>query len=189
MLQKIKDLMQIKELIDSINMKVGEHSKSVDSLKEQLSFLSNGLKEVKNSQAEFLTNFRDNLDVINDSKESLKKEVYDFRLLKAQTQKNILQKFEDELSKELKLYSEKLRNDLNEYNKLKEQTASILMQIKGLSGEIGRFTEISKNIKERDFQLNHFAAKLQEGDKEKLQLMKKIDTLERLIAKMRRQGR
>jgi len=136
-----------------------------------------------------LTNFKDNLNIISESKESLKKEVYDFRLLKAQTQKNILEKFEQELSKELKVYSEKLKNDLTEYNKLKEQTSFILAQIKNLSGEINKFTEVSQNIKKEDFELTKHAAKLQEADKEKLELMRKIDTLERLISKMRRQGR
>jgi len=180
--------MQIKELIDSINQKVESHSKDVNSLKQELTNLTKQLSEIKGNQAEFLTNFKDNLNIINESKESLKKEVYDFKLLKSQTQKNILGKFEEELSKELKLYSEKLKTDLSEYNKLKEQTASILTQIRNTSDEINKFTEISKNIKKEDFQLNKFAAQLLEGDKEKLELMKKIDTLERLIGRMRRQG-
>ena len=93
MLQKIKDLMQTKELIDEINKKVGEHSASVDSLKEELIALNKSLIEVKGNQADFLTNFKDNLNIIDESKESLKKEVYDFRLLKAQMQKGIMEKF------------------------------------------------------------------------------------------------
>ena len=179
--------MQIKELIDTINQKVDSHSKDVDSLKEQLTELVKHLNDIKGNQAEFLTNFKDNLDIIHESKESLKKEVYDFRLLKAQTQRNIMEKFEEELSKELKLNSEKLKNDLNEYNKLKEQTTMILSSIKNLSGEINKFTEVSQNIKKEDFELTKYANKLQEQDKEKLELMKRIDNLEHLIAKIRRQ--
>ena len=104
MFQKIKDLMQIKELIDEINKKVESHSNDVNSLKSELTNLTKELSEIRGHQKEFLTNFKDNLDIIHESKESLKKEVYDFRLLKAQTQKNILEKFEEELSKELKIY-------------------------------------------------------------------------------------
>lgn len=179
--------MQIKELIDTINQKVDSHSNDVDSLKQQLTELTKHLNDVKSNQTEFLTNFKDNLNIIEESKESLRKEVYDFKLLKAQTQKNILEKFEEELCKELKVNSEKLKNDLNEYNKLKEQTATTLEQIKSLSTEINKFTELSKNIKKEDFELTRYANKLQEQDKEKLELMKRIDTLEHLIAKMRRQ--
>jgi len=187
MIQKIKDLMQIKELIDEVNQKVDSHSNDVNSLKQNLSELNKQLNDIKGNQAEFLTNFKDNLNIIQESKESLKKEVYDFKLLKAQTQKNILEKFEEELGKELKLSSEKLKNDLNEYNKLKEQTATTLAQIKNLSTEINKFTEVSQNIKKEDFELTKYADRLQEQDKEKLELMKRIDTLEHLIAKMRRQ--
>ena len=189
MIQKIKDLMQIKELIDGINTQVGSHSKDVNSLKEELSLLNKGLSEVKGNQTEFLSNFKDNLEMINECKESLRKEVYDFKLLKAQTQKNLMEKFEEELGKELKVYSEKLKTDLNGYNKLKEETALMLAQIKGISDEINKFTEVSKNIKKEDFELTKFANQLLEADKEKLELMRKIDTLERLISKMRRGGR
>lgn len=189
MMQKIKDLMQTKELIDEINNKVQNHSTQVNSLKQELTNLTKELNEIKGNQKDFLANFKDNLNMINESKESLKKEVYDFRLLKAQTQKSILEKFEEELSRELKIYSEKLKNDLNEYNKLKEQTANILAQIRGVSEEIRKFTEISKNIKKEDFELNKFANHLLEQDKEKLELMRRIDALERLISKIRRQGR
>ncbi len=187
MLQKIKDLMRIKELIDDINEKVESHSKDVNLLKEELSSLNEALHEVKGNQKEFLTNFKDNLEIINESKDSLRKEVYDFKLLKAQMQKDILSKFEEELGNELRVNSEKLNNDMNEYGKLREQMASMVSQLKGLSGEIGKFTDVSMNIKKGDFELTKFANQLMGMDKEKLELMKKIDTLEHLIAKMRRQ--
>ncbi len=186
MLQKIKDLMHIKELIDEINNKVSEHSAQITPLKEELTNLNKSLNEIKGNQTEFLTNFKDNLDIISESKDNLKKEVYDFRLLKAQMQKEILSKFEEELSKDLNSYSEKLRNDLDEYNKLKEQMNTMLSQIKSVSSEISKFTEVSKNIKKEDFELTKFANQILQADKEKLELMKKIDTLERLISKMRR---
>ena len=189
MLQKIRDMMQTRELVDDINKRIEDHSGNINSLKEELVNLNKSLNDIKGNQEEFLVNFRDNLDIINESKESLKKEVYDFRLLKAQMQKNIMEKFEEELSNELKIYSEKLKNDLNEYNKLKEQMNSMIMQIKSVSGEISKFKEISTNIKKEDFELNKFQNQVLEADKEKLELMRKIDTLERLISKIRRQGR
>ncbi|MEA2036203.1 MAG: hypothetical protein U9O94_01740 [Nanoarchaeota archaeon] len=189
MIQKIKDLMQTKELIDDITKNVKDNSSCVKDLKEELNDLNKSLKEIRDNQKEFLESFKDNLDVIDESKESLKKEVYDFRLLKAQMQKNILSKFEDELDSQLKVYSEKLKNDIDEYNKLKEQAGSILSEIKKVSNEVNKFTEISKNIKKEDFELEKFGTQLLEMDKEKLELMRKIDTLERLISKMRRSQR
>jgi predicted nucleic acid-binding Zn-ribbon protein len=187
MIQKIKDLMQTKELIDEINKKVSDHSDGVNSLQKELAELNTQLAGIKGSQTEFLTNFKDNLDVITDSKESLKKELYDFRLLKSQLQKTIMDKFERELDDELKVYSDKIKNDINEYNQLKDQMSSAVSQVKNISNEIAKLVDISKNIKKEDFELTKFSNQLKESDKEKLELMRKIDSLERLISKMRRQ--
>ena len=54
------------------------------------------------------------------------------------------------------------------------------------SEEIGKFVEISKNIRKEDFELTKFARHLLEMDREKLELMRKIDTMERLVSKIRR---
>ena len=52
--------------------------------------------------------------------------------------------------------------------------------------EINKFIEISRSIKEEDFELTKFARHLMDMDREKLELMRKIDTLERLVSKIRR---
>ncbi|MBW2989303.1 hypothetical protein KY358_03215 [Candidatus Woesearchaeota archaeon] len=186
MIQKIRGLMQVKEAIDETNRKIGEHSCSVSSLKEDILGLTGELNEIKASQREFLAGFRENIGIIHESKESLKKEVYDFRLLKAQLQKSILEKFEEELSKELKANSETLKADISEYNHLKEQASSIISRIDSLSAEMAKLAEISRSIKKEDFELSRFAHRLMENDREKLELMGRIDTLERLISRMRR---
>jgi len=64
--------------------------------------------------------------------------------------------------------------------------SSMVAQIKNISTEINKFSDISKNIKKEDYELTKFANQLLDLDKEKLELMRKIDTLERLIAKQRR---
>ena len=49
-----------------------------------------------------------------------------------------------------------------------------------------KFMEISRNIKAKDFEMEKFAAELLKRDQEKLELMRKIDTLERMLASMQR---
>jgi len=186
MIRKIKDLMAINEQIEVVNNTVKEHSKSVEQLKETVSALQTSMHEIKSNNDEFVKLFSQNLDIIHTSKEELKKEVYDFKLLKTQMQKKLLEKFETELGNHLCISSDKLRNDLDEYNKLKEKVSSTISNIESLSSEINKFSDISKNIKKEDFELTQFNKQMQDADKEKLELMRKIDNLERLIAKMRR---
>jgi len=186
MLSKIKGLMQTSELVNQINKKVEDHSAQVGLLKDELACLSGALHEIKSNQTEFLTNFKDNLQIINESKENLRKEIYDFKLLKAELQKGLLEKFEEELNNCLRENVQSIKVDSDEYSRLKEMINDIAGEMENLSNEIKKFSEVSKNIKKGDFELAKFGKQLLDMDKEKLELMKKIDTLERLVARMRR---
>ena len=58
-----------------------------------------------------------------------------------------------------------------------------------VSGDEGTgFVHIAPGCGLEDFELSKHAQMLRNNDKEKLELMKKIDTLERLIARQRRRG-
>jgi len=186
MIQKIKDLMKIKEGIDEINKSVSENKDAFLSLKQEMEGFKQEFNDVKQNQDAFLNNFKENLGLIKEMRERLDKEIYDFRLLKAQTQKRVMEKFEEELSKELSIQTENLRTNISEYNKLRDHASSILSKTSVLGDEISKFTAISRNIKKEDFELTRFAGKLLDMDKEKLELMRKIDTLERLVSRMRR---
>ena len=119
--------------------------------------------------------------------ESIKKvTVVEFKLLKGQLQRKILDKFEEELQKDLEVNREALKKDTQDYNELRKKVAEILSRLNMTSEEINKFTEISKSIRKEDFELTKFARHLIDMDREKLELMRKIDTLERLVSKIRR---
>ena len=81
---------------------------------------------------------------------------------------------------------ESLKKDTEDYNELRKKAAEMLSKVNMTSEEIAKFLEISKSIKQEDFELTKFARHLIEMDREKLELMRKIDTLERLVSKIRR---
>ena len=186
MLQKIKDLMKTKEGIDLINKNIEENSKIISDLKIELEDLKKEFAETKKTQDEFLKNFKDNLFVIKNLREDFGKELYEFKLLKGQLQRKILEKFEEELQKDLEVNREALRKDAEDYSDLRKKVADILSRLNLTSEEMNKFIEISKSIKKEDFELTRFARHLIDMDREKLDLMRKIDTLERLVSKIRR---
>lgn len=186
MIGKIKELMNVKEDISTINKNIEENSKLISDLKVQLESLKNDLIETKKEQKEFLHNFKENLHIIKNLREDFGKELYEFKLLKGQLQRKILDKFEEELQKDLEVNRETLRKDSEDYNDIRKKVAEILSRLNLTSEEINKFLEISKNIKKEDFELTKFARQLLEMDGEKLELMRKIDTLERLVSKIRR---
>ncbi|MBI2656358.1 hypothetical protein HYX03_01310 [Candidatus Woesearchaeota archaeon] len=186
MLQKIKDLMKVKEEIDVINRNVEENNRIISELKEDLNSLKKDLSENNKLQDDFLKNFRENIAVIKNLREDFGKELYEFKLLKGQLQRKILDKFEEELQKDLEVNREALGKDAQDYNELRKKVAEILSRLNLTSEEINKFIEISKSIRKEDFELTKFARHLLEMDREKLELMRKIDTLERLVSKIRR---
>ena len=186
MLQKIKDLMRTKEEIDAISRNIAENSRIVSELKDELNSLKKELAETKKSQDEFLKSFKENLFVIKNLREDFGKEIYEFKLLKSQLQKKILEKFEEELQKDLEVNRDSLKKDADDYNELRKKVAEILSGLNLTGGEISKFIEISRSIKKEDFELTKFARQLVDMDREKLELMRKIDTLERLVSRIRR---
>ena len=186
MLQKIRDVLKTREDIDLMNRNIEENNKIISELKDELGSLKKELVETKKTQEEFLKTFKENLFVIKNLREDFGKELYEFKLLKGQLQKKILEKFEEELQKDLEVNRESLKKDTDDYNELRNRVAEILSRLNMASGEISKFMEISKSIKKEDFELTRFARQLIDMDKEKLELMRKIDTLERLVSKIRR---
>ncbi|MDA1197161.1 MAG: hypothetical protein O2779_04310 [Nanoarchaeota archaeon] len=189
MIARIKGLMQIKDDLDVLRKSVIDQEASVTSLSDGVLALGRQLAEVREQQNEFLVTLKADMGVISESKEDFKKEVYDFKLLKSQLQTKIMKKFEEELDKELQLQMDKVKHDAETYNKMNNQLAVLVTQTGSLGSELDKFRVISKSIKNEDFQLESYAKLLERGDKEKLELMRKIDTLERLCSKLRRDKR
>src|SRR3989344_1253915 len=79
-----------------------------------------------------------------------------------------------------------LKLDSGKYDSAKkeiERSAALLAQ---MNEELAKFHAISREIKQGDFQLVKYAKELQASDSERVKLMKEIDDLQRMVAKMRR---
>jgi len=191
MIQKIKDLMAVTEQIDIIKNNINYSTNSMNELKTQIESLKQHMDEnissINDKHTEFFKNFSENIDGLKVLKQDFEKELFDFKLLKSQLQKKIIEKFEEELGKELRLQMDTLKSDSEQYNELKDNLTQITEKVNGLGEEINKFVTVSRNIKKEDFELTRFANQLTQMDKEKLELMHKIDTLERLVSKIRRQ--
>ena len=191
MLQKIKDLFAVNGQIDVIKNNLNYTTNSMNELKTEVGALKqkiiDNFNEIDVKKNEFFKNFNDNMDLMKTIRQDFEKELFDFKLLRGQMQKKIIEKFEEELGKELKIQMDNLKSDAESYNHLREEINQISGKVNLFGEEISKFTAISRNIKKEDFELTRFANQLTSMDKEKLELIQKIDTLERLISKMRRQ--
>ena len=186
MIQKIKSLFEIEEKISEINNKINDSNVKINELGNNFDSFKNKFSEVKNAQDELLKNLKDNIDTIRSLRGDFEKELYEFNLIKSQMQKKILDKFEQELQKDLEMNREALKKDVDDYDALRRNMGDVALRLKSANDGIIKFIEISKSVRKEDFELTKFARQLFDADREKLELMRKIDTLERLVSKLRR---
>ena len=186
MLDQIKALMQVKDHIDEIKRAAVQNRDSIISLSQEITEFKEKFSEMQEAQQELLESLKEGMKSLDESKEELKKEVYDFKVLKSDLQKQILKKFEEEVRGSLIKEFEKLKDDAAAYNELKDRVSRIAANTLEASQQMDKFIQVGKNIHAKDFEMEKFAKQLLEMDKEKLELMRKIDSLERLVARMRR---
>ncbi len=186
MIDNIKGLLKIKDEIGDIQQKIDVNKTAVDELTKNMSSFRIELEQANKAQSEMMAELKNQLTSLSDFRNGLENELYEFKLLKNELQRKVLLKFEEELNKELKAQMENMGKEASNYEELKMKVAATAAKTEKLMQEMDRLVEISSKIRAKDFEMEKFAKQLLDMDKEKLELMKKIDTLERLLAQMQR---
>jgi chromosome segregation ATPase len=182
MITKIKELMQIKDLIDDISKKVKEQEKAVVKSNEEVIEFKKQIIELNKENSKALKSIKKDSESIKSFKEDLKNELYDFKLFK----KEIQEKFIEKIDSDIGSIKNTMKKDVSDFNETKKKLDLKLGKIEKLDNEINKLTSISKNIKVADFDLVKHKKNLDNNEKEKLELLNKIDNLERLCAKFKR---
>jgi len=189
MIQRIKDLLLIKEGVDGLKEQFSNTGESVTSLKTEVSELKVELISMKASFTElmqtnqaYILQMNSDLQTMGTLKDKLTGVIDDFKRHKAMVEQKLL----DNTNREVRDGLDRLKADVKRYNDLKVDIDNISKSIDESKKELAKFIDVSKNIKASDFEATKFANKIFSSDKEKLALMQKIDTLEHLISKMRR---
>lgn len=186
MLKKIRGFYNLTEDIETLTIGFKTFQQLMEQISRQFKTELEELKDIKNYQMGYLETYKRNLGDIEKLKKILEREVQDFQSLKLQTQKTILDKFERQLRMNFLKYNEELKIDKENYEKIKEKVDATIQNIFMLNGEIGKFMDVSRKIKTADYDLTKFHTQIIREDKNKLELMHRIDQLERMLAKMKR---
>jgi chromosome segregation ATPase len=182
MITKIRELMQLKENVDSLNQQLVEHNDTVQKLTVHIDEFKNAMETMSADASKLATNMSKETTSLHSFQEQLEHELYEFKL----TQKEVRDRFHKNMEQELGWLKAAMLKDVNEYNDLKKRLDTKLQTVDKLDAEVQRLTSISKMIKAQDFELVRFQKELARKEEEKIRLLKKIDGLERLVAKMRK---
>jgi len=182
MITKIKELIQLRGVIDELTQKINEQEKAIKDSHEESIKLRKQIIAISNQNQKMLAKFKTDKDSLDSFKNNLENEFYDFKLFKKTLQENFSQKIESEFMN----LKKDMENSVQEFNESKKKLDTKLSGIEKLDIEINRLVKVSTEIKQADFKLEKMAKEVKQSESEKTELHRKIDALERLVAKMRR---
>ncbi len=172
-----------------ISSKLKNISRTVEEQDSIIKETISKIEETKTQTSDLMKKSEELLNKIESQEKTLQKTIAELSLFKPKMEKELINKFSLELEKELANATNKINAELSGFNTAKESFSKYLSKTKDFMNEMDKFNSIAKTIKEKDFSLIEFEKILENNDKEKLRLMKKIDQLENLLAKMKRSKR
>lgn len=193
MIDKIRKTFKSVNEIEDIKNKLASAKKEIEDIKESLVNIEKGMKE-KSERYEkenkvMLEEKKKAIDVIKSVGVDFQKELNDFKTLKNKLQTEIVSQVARDIRKEMDIYIMNIKQKIDSLNNAAKDIENISSNSAKTMESIDKLRAISSEIKKEDFELVKYAHELHNNDKEKLNLMRKIDVLERLIAKQRRSPR
>ena len=186
MLGKIKELLDLKEGLDSIRKELESQNKLVGELSAEYKKQISTLQKTNKEQSEDALEMKAELEKF---KAEIWDELSEFKALNKGTQKHMLEKFEKELTDQFAIYGKNLEIDKTNYMKIRNELETAGKTLIELNANIKKLAEVSQAIKKEDFELTQHHRLLLAEDKNKRELLMKIDELERLMAAMQRNKR
>lgn len=174
-----------KEIRTEISFIKKEFRNSKQVFDEAINEIRKNSEEQKSQNNLLLTEQKDSIKEVKNLSDDFNKVLNDFKLMSNNIQKKVIQEAVVEIKKEISVYINNIKEKTNNLNEASKEIVDISKNISEILKIFNELKEISKNLKKEDFELSKYAEKLRENDKEKLELMRKIDNLERLIAKQR----
>ncbi|MBI4449319.1 hypothetical protein HY641_04825 [Candidatus Woesearchaeota archaeon] len=183
MFGKFKEAMHVKEDLDALRTELAEHKKLVTELSSEYKKQITELSKKNKDQEDLIIGLTKDLTMF---RKDLSSEINSFQAISKGVQKQILEKFEKELTNQFLKYGKELEMDKNAYIKIKTDVETAAKSLASLNANVARIAEVAGAIRKEDFELTQHHKMLLSADKEKVELLAKIDSLERLMAAMQK---
>ena len=171
----------LEERMSQVTEQLTDITDSLKGFKEQMHDVQKQLS-AEQKQMEELAGYKSRLV---DLEQEFEKELNQFKLLKTQMNKQVMEKVDSEVREVMHKHFSRLKTDADSFNKLRKDIENTAAEVSDTKQELTKFKSIAQHLKEEDFTLAKYARRLEEMDKEKLRLMRKIDSLERMVSKQR----
>lgn len=193
MLDNLRSLMEVGKLTEELGQDLRQTRRDLDELsvglRRDLSAMQGDVVELKGQFTKLMQEHTVHVQALGDAHRSFakvhddfSKELADFKLAKNRMEG----KFQDAVQRDLKQYIADLRQNLSGFHDVSRETLVLTRDLRTARAEIAKFSAIAEKLHEKDFDLFKFSKQLESVNREKLGLLKRIDFLEKLVAKERR---
>lgn len=189
MLGKLKEVVSLSDEIRELKGTLSTVQKELTEIRDKLNDKSKGdedsrIKEISNikQMSDDISKIRNELKVISTEYAS---ELNAFRI----TKKNIQERLHDEFHNEAKTITTQMSTYLSSFKALESQMNMMAINIADFNNTMNSMKALAKTVSEKDFELKNYARILDNNDREKVELLKKIDSLEKLMSAMKRSNR
>ncbi len=181
-----EDLENATAEVSSQSTKISQISDDLEKIKKELNSVHDDIVKTKHESKDVVSELRKTMKETQKLNEKYSKKIYDISIFEKDVKEMIRDKLDSELKSELMSYFEDFKAGLSCFNEMKEDVSSVIKRTESLSSEIDKFKEIASRIKKEDFQLVNYIRNIRAMEKEKIRLIKKIDSLERLCGRLSR---
>ena len=192
-LGKIKNLLSHDEVIVELQNKIKESVDKITTLTQTVSNqqdeqekLLEQVKSMTKEHKKFSKQIIEAQEQIEIANKKLGRAVSEILILKPKLEKELVGKFEKTLQEHLNTATKELKIEVEEHKKAQDILSKTQVEQEKLLKELTKLSQITSNLKAEDFELSKHAKELHLKDQEKLRLMKRVDDLEKMLAKMKR---
>jgi chromosome segregation ATPase len=189
MFKKLKEVVSLSDEIRELKNILSTVQKELAEIKNQLGEKSKDDSDSRQKEAEEIKQLTKEITKVKDEMRNVSREysleLNAFRI----TKKNIQEKLYEEFSSDTKKLTLQMSTYLQSYKNLESQMNQITIRIMDFSSTIKTLKSLAEEVSKKDFELKNYAQILNQNDHEKVELLKKIDSLERLMSAMKRSKR
>ena len=183
---------QRKEELEQLKQDVAARADEAKGLQEDVKAQRSRIQEqqdfldkLSKRHDELMRRFSEELDTLKGTNEQARAEVHNLRTARVELKEDVTERFQQQLTKSVRNMEGKLEADTSKVESLSESLQAVTKELKDARAEIGKFKDLAETVKESDFRLKEHAKALEQADQEKLRLMKRVDELESMMAKMK----
>ena len=179
-----KDAQELKKKFEQVDARLNDVLMAIGGMNvdKRLGVIEHRLDKLSLDFTSEIAKVSEHLTAVVRAREDVEKSTRSFTELQRRIEQFITQRVGDSIKESMNV----LKVDADRYAAVKKEIDILVGSAREFSEQAAIFTQMAQRIEKADLDLSKYAKELARTDTEKVKLMKDVDELQRMIAKMRR---